>query len=93
MIFHIKQSILDGRSPNPEAKALRSRILTERGLGYTKRMDALRCSLDELVQFAALRDVRLGLENRSISEVPNDVVSRSGVELCEPLSLPLPKLL
>lgn len=67
----LKQLHLAGRDASDEAAALRSRLLVERGLGRMERLNALRRSLDELIPYATARGVRLGLENRPISETPN----------------------
>ena len=67
----LKHLYLAGCITSPEADALRARLLSERALGRVNRLSALWPSLDELIPYAASRDVRLGLENRPISEVPN----------------------
>lgn len=61
---------LDSRVNSPEADALRSRLITQRKHRREERMAALRCSLDDLALYASTRNVRLGVENRPICEMP-----------------------
>jgi sugar phosphate isomerase/epimerase len=61
-----------GGIASPEAHDLMARLASGRMVRYEEHMDALMRSLDELVPYAAARDIRLGMENRRhIHEIPN----------------------
>jgi len=71
LVSRLERLFLDGEIASPEASTIRSCLRVERARRHEQHMMALRLSLDELVPYASARQVRLGLEDRPIYEVPN----------------------
>jgi sugar phosphate isomerase/epimerase len=69
---HLERLASEGLVDSPEANGIRILMATQRAVHGDERMAALLHSLDDLVPYAAVRGVCLGLENRrSIHEIPN----------------------
>jgi sugar phosphate isomerase/epimerase len=61
---------LAGAIAGPEAVSIRARLIAGRAEQHTEHMHALRRSLDELIPFAEVNKIRLGVENRPGHEIP-----------------------
>ena len=67
--FELKKLARAGRIDSPQANELRSRLMAERAARHDDHMLALRRSLDELVKYAFIKHIRLGIENRPACEI------------------------
>lgn len=67
--WQLNQLAIEGRVASAEANALRSRLISERVFQHNAHMDALHRSLDELVKYASIKHIRLGIENRPAHEI------------------------